>query len=114
VILCVGDSFTWGVGASDPAHSYPSRMQRRLAESGAGPIRVVNQSLPGRNSRKVLERLDTHLEASRPALVYALVGMNDQWSRPEPLTLADGHCNDAGYEVMAGEVAEDALRRLRE
>ena len=97
VILCVGDSFTWGVGASDPAHSYPSRLASLLAGSEAGPVRVVNQSLPGRNSREVLERLDSHLEAFRPALVYVLVGMNDQWSRPEPLTLAEKGRAEEGF-----------------
>ncbi|MGH7151517.1 MAG: hypothetical protein ACREIU_12505, partial [Planctomycetota bacterium] len=44
----------------------------------------------------------------------AIFSAHLQTRRREDLFVADGHCNDAGYEVMAKEVAEDALRRLRD
>ena len=27
-VLCIGDSYTFGVGASDPGHSYPAELER--------------------------------------------------------------------------------------
>ena len=85
VILCVGDSFTQGVGASDRGNSYPARLQTILDEKYKGTYRVVNHGIAGQNSREALERLGPALERYNPVLVYVMVGANDSWSRPRHL-----------------------------
>ncbi|MBI5851107.1 MAG: hypothetical protein HZB39_08780 [Planctomycetes bacterium] len=88
VVLCVGDSFTYGLGASSfEAGAYPAQLQRLLDRAAPGAWRVVNAGFPGRNSRQALERSDGQLARERPEFVCVLIGLNDRWSHPEPLDL---------------------------
>ncbi|MCR9244441.1 MAG: GDSL-type esterase/lipase family protein [bacterium] len=89
-ILCVGDSWTHGMGSSDPArHSYPAVLEQLLAERvTARSWRVINGGESGQNSRDVLERLPSQLQLFRPQVVCVLVGQNDYWSRPQELPVA--------------------------
>jgi lysophospholipase L1-like esterase len=81
-VLCLGDSFTFGLGASSTEHSYPAALEGALRKDD--PLwRVINGGWPGANSREVLSALDQHLVKTRPAAVYVLVGINDTWSRPD-------------------------------
>lgn len=76
-ILCVGDSFTYGMGAADAVHgSYPARLERILASRGRA-VEVVNDGWGAQTSRDVLLRLERALRALRPRLVYVMVGIND-------------------------------------
>lgn len=85
-ILCVGDSYTFGLGASATTHSYPSTLQRLLQEElGTVAPHVVNAGWPGENSRELLRKLAQQLHDHRPVLVLVLVGLNDTWSRPARL-----------------------------
>ncbi len=88
-ILCIGDSYTYGLGASAEDKSYPGVMQATLAQTTrSGPaVHVVNAGWPGRNSRDALLHLEQQLRTHRPELVFVLVGLNDTWSRPEQLDL---------------------------
>ncbi|MEM7198745.1 MAG: GDSL-type esterase/lipase family protein [Planctomycetota bacterium] len=88
VILCVGDSNTHGVGASDHEHTYPALLEANLRATGES-WRVVNGGWPGRNSRDVLHKLPAQLAEHRPRLVYVLVGTNDSWSLPEVVSAAE-------------------------
>lgn len=83
-VLCIGDSFTFGLGASDPSHSYPEQLSALLAARGIDLV-ISNAGRPGRNSKEVLAQLGRHLDERRPRLVYLLVGTNDRWSRPARL-----------------------------
>lgn len=94
-ILCVGDSFTWGLGADGPQGSYPMQLEVRLRQAGRD-IAVVNGGLPGQSSRDVALKLARQLRAHRPFLVYVLIGTNDPWKRPAPVTLEQ--CRIAGDE----------------
>lgn len=93
-ILCVGDSYTYGLGATASEHSYPGELQAALQQRlGAAAPAVVNAGWPGQNSREALLRLDALLEQKRPQLVCVLIGLNDTWTRPaavSPAELADG------------------------
>ena len=97
-VLCVGDSWTQGMGSTDPAErSYPAVAERVLLElDPSRRWRVVNAGLAGRNSREALENLPSQLARYRPDLVLVLVGSNDYWSVPELLEL-DGEGSDATY-----------------
>jgi lysophospholipase L1-like esterase len=94
-VLCVGDSFTFGIGTTAGAHSYPASLQRALAARPDGPWAVVNEGWPGRNSRDLLENLAAQLQRHTPAVVCILVGVNDTWSRPS--LLPEG-AEDAGRD----------------
>jgi lysophospholipase L1-like esterase len=81
--LCVGDSFTYGLGSTAPANSYPMQLESALA---ARPFRsrsrVVNAGWPGSTSREVLLAVKERLETVDPACVIVLVGVNDVWRAP--------------------------------
>ncbi len=85
-VLCVGDSNTFGMGASSAEYSYPARLQRRLDRAQPGRWRVVNGGRPGRNSEELVRALPLQLQRYRPRLVYVLVGFNDGWSNAAAVT----------------------------
>jgi lysophospholipase L1-like esterase len=89
-LLCVGDSYTYGLGASRGDCSYPSVLETLLRDAHeGGPSRVVNAGWPGRNSRTVIELLPRHLQEFRPRRVAILCGANDVWSRPGRVKIED-------------------------
>ena len=86
VILCCGDSFTFGMGSSGPQYSYPRQLETMLAEESAR-WRVVNAGWPGRNSAEVVRSIDALLTEHDPEILVLMVGANDSWSLPEPAEL---------------------------
>ena len=82
VVLCVGDSFTFGLHATSPAFSYPSLAQSLVDARGGEATQFVNRGVPGQSSRDVLLRLDEDLSQHKPKVVYVLVGTNDHTFRP--------------------------------
>ncbi len=96
-ILCVGDSFTFGIGASSRAESYPSQLERLLRADGTHAS-VINEGWPGQSSAIVLRRLGAHLHRHRPRLVYVLAGYNDQWDTTPEVFATDAE--DAGFPIQ--------------
>ncbi len=86
-ILCIGDSFTYGVGASSPDNSYPSVMNKELTDRLPLRPNLINAGWPGQNSRDLLAKLENQLEQHEPDLVFILIGINDKWSMPNELLL---------------------------
>ena len=83
-VLCMGDSFTFGLGAATPAGAYPAQLESRLRDAPPdGRWRVANGGVPSRNSREVLLDLPRAYRRARPRYVAILVGVNDLWSHPE-------------------------------
>jgi hypothetical protein len=80
-ILCVGDSFTYGLGATGEGGSYPRQLEALLRARGE-TVAVVNGGWPGQTSREVLLRLPEQLRRHRPRKVCVLVGNNDPVLRP--------------------------------
>jgi len=74
-ILCIGDSFTFGVGAPE-GESYPDHLQRMLGDSGT----VINTGWPGANSAMLLKKLPQWLEQYRPDYVFVLAGRNNTYN----------------------------------
>ncbi len=82
-ILCVGDSWTHGMGTTDSSkHSYPAVLQELLRQRTSTPWTVVNGGRSGQDSRDVLLRLPSQLQATKPKFVLVLIGRNDMWSQP--------------------------------
>jgi len=71
IILAFGDSLTYGVGAGNPALSYPSQLNRLTARQ------VVNAGISGEVSSDGLKRLPGLLDEYEPELVIICHGGND-------------------------------------
>ncbi len=103
-VLCVGDSYTYGLGAEDPQQqSYPAVLQRDLDAAAPGAWRVATDAWPGRNSRELLLRLPDQLRRARPAMLFVLVGMNDLWRATPEVTddeLAASRGADDGFPLV--------------
>jgi len=77
VILAIGSSSTLGTGASAPAMSYPSLLERDLGEAFPKlAIRVLNDGRGGQDADQEVVRLDRDLGAEHPDLVIWQVGTN--------------------------------------
>jgi hypothetical protein len=87
VVLCLGDSFTFGVGASTRSLSYPAQLERCLGSRvtlGGPSWRAVNRGWPGMNSAELLHRTPGYLKEIDPDYVCILIGRNNRWNRAEP------------------------------
>jgi len=112
--LCVGDSYTYGYGSSDPsAHSYPARLEVALEEGTSEAWKVVNLGWPGNNTEQMAATIAPHLH--QPAdLVVILGGINDPWSDPQPFDFDSVTVSDADSgETSASPPFRWELRTLR-
>ncbi len=110
-VLCIGDSYTFGDGSSDPAKfSYPSRLGARLREQLGSEVEISNAGMMGHDSGDALQNLPAALEASKPHVVCVLIGCNDVWNRPE---LVEQPTAQSGFqwEWRTGRLIRLMLRR---
>ena len=78
-ILCLGDSFTYGVGASQEK-SYPRQLENLLNSRAKGKIiRVVNRGIGGSNTTLVLSELQDNIAVVKPDLVILWAGISNYW-----------------------------------
>ncbi len=129
-VLCVGDSFTYGIGAAK-GESYPDHLQRLLdAAYGPGAYAVINEGVPAQNSSELAARLDYLLSVHRPAALIVLTGANNYSLRntnfflfaPEELTARErlalradsllSHLKTYRLIRFAGKGAMDRAREL--
>lgn len=76
-ILAIGDSCTWGWGASD-AGTYPAVLQDLLDQRfGTGRYQVLNAAMPGYTSYQGLVYLRERGLQLKPSIVIAGYGFND-------------------------------------
>lgn len=83
VILCFGDSMTYGLGVG-PAESYPMLLDNALEKAFPGiQFKVYNLGVPGYNSSEVLNRAKEFLfyeRDARPDFALLLLGVNNRWN----------------------------------
>lgn len=85
VVLCEGDSFTYGIGGE----AYPQQLDRILDErSGGDHNRVVNKGVPGLNTTVLADELEAHIDEYHPDVVVVLIGENNSWNT---IQVADEH-----------------------
>ncbi len=73
VILCLGNSYTWGIGAP-PLQSYPRQLKGLLdKKSGHGPV-VVNGGRCNENTTELLDALEARIKDVHPDLVVLQTG----------------------------------------
>ncbi len=79
-VLCVGDSVTFGIGATREL-SYPAQLQSLLDKSFSGSnekYNVINRGWPGQNTARLLTRLERYLQEFKPDIVTILIGAQNQ------------------------------------
>ena len=74
VIICFGDSLTFGTGAST-GMDYPSRLSRLLGKP------VINAGVPGNTTADALQRLEADVLEKNPGYVLLTLGGNDLKNR---------------------------------
>lgn len=74
-VLCVGDSFVYGLGAP-PGMSFPSQLQRLLGPGYA----VINMGQGGQNTVDVLNDLGHQIDTVDPDVVVILCGGANLWN----------------------------------
>lgn len=79
-VLCVGDSYTQGVGASELKYSYPMQLQEALRQKSSLNWEVINNGKAGTNSSELVRFLPRLFEIHRPKYLVVLVGVNDSWN----------------------------------
>lgn len=77
VVLCIGDSHTWGRG-----HGYPERLSTALARRSER-YRVVNLGVSGTNTAQLRRRLPQQMDRYGPALLVVWSGVNNAWNRAD-------------------------------
>ncbi len=103
-ILCVGDSYTYGMGTAPNLYSWPRQLERLIRERNPSlTVSVRNAGVPGQSSGEILVDLTSLLEKTRPQIVCVLVGLNNQWKFREPKWPA----------LSSLEPAKSLLRHLR-
>ncbi len=78
-VWALGDSYTFGIGADDPAQeAWPMVVGQLLGERTGQPVHVRNLATPGANSTEIVDRFEAELETSpAPQLVMLLAGVNN-------------------------------------
>jgi lysophospholipase L1-like esterase len=99
VIMCVGDSATFGEGARNwREDSYPTQLNKMLKERHPDrKYEVVNMGFPGANSSQVARRIEGWFNLHHPDLVITLIGNNDVWNRNESYIYMFGHGERASF-----------------
>lgn len=79
VILCIGDSFTYGIGATK-GNDYPSQLQKILQTQSNRNVIVYNRGRCAQNSFQVLNNLHKDIDQTKPNIVVMLFGMANSWN----------------------------------
>ncbi len=77
VILCLGDSFTYGCEAPE-GRGYPQQLEEQFARRLPGRrVIVVNRGVPCANTRVMIENLPAQIARIRPDLITVLAGVGN-------------------------------------
>jgi len=98
-ILCAGDSFTYGLGASSRSKDYPGQLNDLFLRSG-GHYAVLNAGVPGTNTALMLRRLPQALEQTHPSAVIIMSGSNNYWNLQGAWGLEDSEIKDKLRNVL--------------
>lgn len=114
-ILCIGDSSTFGIGASDiDKFSYPSQLQKILNEKIPDKsFDVRNLGIPGVNSSQIVNRFNNFISTYTPDMVIVMVGINDPWNLEESNIMKFYHTKNASIARKLYLRFELLLNRLR-
>lgn len=75
-ILCLGDSFTFGVGVQK-GYSYPEQLEKMLNQNSQQHFIVYNAGVPGSNSSYIAKHLEANIKKYNPDIILLLTGRNN-------------------------------------
>lgn len=78
-ILCLGDSFTFGMGAS-PEKSYPRQLELLLRKDISKNIVVIDEGRAGNTSSLLLKDLKQDIDSYNPDIIVIMTGANNNWN----------------------------------
>jgi len=100
VILCLGDSFTFGLG-TDYWHSYPRQLEGILNEKfPEKTFKIYNLGIPGSNSSQLLSNLQYYIDKYNPNLLIVMTGRNDIWNFTDVRYPSLSNNIDSGLECL--------------
>jgi tetratricopeptide (TPR) repeat protein len=80
IILCLGDSFTYGIGAA-VNESYPKQLEQLLNSNLKGKrFVVVNKGELGQNTTLLIDRLQENIDKIKPDLIVLMTGGANNWN----------------------------------
>ncbi|MBU0633929.1 MAG: tetratricopeptide repeat protein [Candidatus Omnitrophica bacterium] len=79
VIVCLGDSNTYGFGAAYE-QTYPRQLEKLLEATFSRKIRVINEGVPSYNTTNILESLPDVLKKTKPDLIILWAGGANFWN----------------------------------
>ncbi len=79
VILCLGNSYTKGVGAA-PEMSYPMQLQQMLNRSTNNNSLVINKGVGLQSTAELLSSLKFNIKLHRPNLIVLQTGQCNRWN----------------------------------
>lgn len=78
-ILCIGDSFTYGIGATSDK-SYPKQLKSIIEKNDGIDANVINAGVCAGNTTQMLENVQNLLLKHHPDVVVMLFGMANSWN----------------------------------
>lgn len=88
-ILCVGDSYTYGLGV-ERQEAYPAQLEVLLkGKFGNNAAEVINAGRPGINTPILANCFQEMLDDYRPDIVLVMIGTNDEWNFGEFFSVSD-------------------------
>lgn len=78
-VLCVGDSFTYGIGAHRNK-SYPAQLEDIIEANQNINVQVINKGICAGNTTQMLQELQPSLNKYKPDVVVMLFGMANSWN----------------------------------
>jgi lysophospholipase L1-like esterase len=78
VIVCIGDSHTYGVMVGKD-QTYPAQLEKLLIKNG-GNFQVLNLGAPGQNTTQIVNALPGIIKLYKPRAVLVLAGVNNGWN----------------------------------
>ena len=77
-VLCLGDSFTFGVGAPK-GHSYPEQLGKMLNENNSNHKFIVyTTGIPGSNSSQLLKHMEELIQKYNPNILVIMIGISNK------------------------------------
>lgn len=80
VILCLGNSHTYGAGAEE-GFSYPEQLQKLFQNNYSKNIQVVNEGILGMNSAQLFASLEDKINFYKPSMVILQTGGPNYWNK---------------------------------
>ena len=121
VVVCYGDSFTFGVGGL-PDRTYPDHLQKMLKEiQGNNEVVVINRGMSAYNSARILAvvKEERDLERYSPDVVIIMLGDQNYWdlwgfNLGEKRYILKGKIQNLLYRIRVFRLVKLLIKNIRE